>query len=74
MNDPSHPENEKTWRAIKAKLTRARKSRDPVRILEACANARHAFEVLGWPDWWSKVEAMEQEAKLAIAYGRTWTQ
>lgn len=60
------PSADKVWRAVKSKLTRAKNTKDPVRILEACANARHAFEVYGWPDWWARVESMETDAYFAL--------
>lgn len=53
---------EREWRRVKRTLTKAELSEDPLEILRACREAESTFNVVGWPDWWSRVERMKWDA------------
>ena len=58
---------ERTFTRVKAMLTRAERSGEPARMLEAVAEARRIFDVHGWPDWWARVDRLEDDALWAEA-------
>lgn len=37
---------------LKAALTRAKRSGDPLKVRDACATAAETFNRIGWPDNW----------------------
>ena len=53
---------QRAWRRTKGELTRAEKSGDPDHMLQAVEKARGTFEEHGYPDWWSRVDRLEQDA------------
>lgn len=63
---------DRTWTRIKTMLTRAERSGNPDNMLAAVAEAERLFEEHGWPDWWSRIERMRQDAELAKRYSREW--
>jgi hypothetical protein len=54
----------------KGALTRAKKSRDPHKVVKVCEAAFVAFETLphGWPDNWHLWNVARIEAETAITY------
>lgn len=53
---------EREWKRIKTKLTKAEFSEDPLEVLRACREADSVFHCVGWPDWWTRVERMKWDA------------
>lgn len=62
--------DEQWWREnqtrVKSLLTRAEKavSTDPARALAVAEQVLRWMEEHGWPDWWSRVERLQQDALL----------
>lgn len=55
---------------LKAKLTRAKKSKDPKKVLRACEEAFLAFDRWGaYPDNWHLWENAKRDAEFAAARG-----
>jgi hypothetical protein len=54
-------------RKVKTLLTRAEKivNTDPARALQVAEDVEAIFEEHGWPDWWSRVERLKQDALFA---------
>ena len=53
---------QREWRRVKTALTKAENSDDPLQVLRACREAESTFNVVGWPDWWARVERMKMDA------------
>jgi hypothetical protein len=56
------------WANVKRRLTIAERNvkTDPGGALSLCAEVRDLFIEYGWPDWWSRVERLENDARLQI--------
>ncbi len=50
--------------SIKARLTRAEAQykSQPQWVLAECDRIEKIFDEIGWPDWWSRVERLRQDA------------
>ena len=59
---------EREWRKARVALTRAENSGSPHAILDACDAAHTTFETYGYPDWWSRIDRMRNDANLKIAF------
>lgn len=56
--------------ALKAKLSRAKKTKDPDKVLAAVREAYAAFDRWGaWPDNWHLFERAKGDAEIAKVYG-----
>lgn len=54
---------------LRAALTRARKSKNPDRIIETVRLAKQRFDEIGYPDQWSNWERAESDALMSRQYG-----
>lgn len=48
--------------ALKARLTRAQRSGDPLQVIDACNAAARTFAADGWPDCWHRWNIARQDA------------
>jgi len=61
---------QKKYPALKAALTRAYNSNDPVKLKKAAETALAFFEENGWPDNWALFERAKDDAEFALARER----
>jgi hypothetical protein len=58
------------FRTLKSRLTRARNSGDPEKVLNECAHAFAIFDEKGYPDDWHRWERASNDAQLEIYRAR----
>lgn len=56
---------QRQFSALKARLTRAQRSADPVAVLDACNAAARTFNADGYPDAWHRWNVARQDALRA---------
>lgn len=59
---------QREYRLLKGALTRAERSGKPEWIIEECEAALARFDVIGWPDDWSRWERAKNDAELKLRY------
>ncbi len=52
------------WADLKRRLNKAEKAGNAEDILDMCDKAEKAFDMVGWPDWWSLIERMRGDAQF----------
>lgn len=58
---------------LKSRLTRARNTKDPDKILKEVLHAEAIFRERGWPDSWANWEVAKQDALIKKQYGEART-
>lgn len=58
---------QRQYSALKSKLTRAERSGDPFKVLDATRDAFALFEEVGYPDAWHRWNIARMDAEMAIA-------
>ena len=54
--------------ALKAKLTRAARSGDPTKVLQACKDAFRVFDTKGYPDCWHRWRRAAEDAEMQVRH------
>ena len=60
--------SQKEYTLLKSRLTRAKNTKDPHKVIAECNRALRIFEQKGYPDSWSNWERARDDAKFAINY------
>lgn len=55
--------------ALKSRLTRAKNTGDPHRVIAVCDEALGLFQDQGYPDCWHRWEAARDDAMIARHHG-----
>lgn len=63
---PDYDAMNKELPKLRAALTRAKNSGDPLKVIAAVKHANARFDVIGWPDQWSMWERAKDDAELQI--------
>lgn len=58
------------YRSLKSKLTRAKNSKDPQKLLEVAEAALARFDEVGYPDSWHTWRVAAEDARYALARQR----
>lgn len=58
------------YRSLKSKLTRAKNSKDPQKLLDTAVSALERFDEVGYPDDWNRWSIAAEDARYALAKQR----
>lgn len=57
---------QKEYRAIKGKITKAKNSKDPHKLIKVINEAERVFNEVGFPDCWMHWESLRDSARYQI--------
>jgi len=61
---------QKEFSNLKGRLTRAKNSKDPDKVIAEVSRAMYIFECKGYPDSWSDWERAREDARLEKRFSR----
>lgn len=70
MEDANKTPLSRELRGLKAALTKAKKSKNPQRIIDTVNRAMDRFEIIGYPDDWTTWTRAADDARFELSRSR----